>query len=373
MKGQDTVVATSMTPDTPGAAGTAGTADEAGTSAAGETAAVSVRELAPRARRRPRAGFIWAAAVVAVLVLLPLPLPPYLQDGGTRVLIFALLAMSLDLAYGYAGMISLGHAAFFGAGGYAVGLLMVRGEIYSFWIGAAAAIGCAALLAAVIGFIALRTRGVYFILVTFALGQLVYSLAQQWSALHTSGAEAVVGIVQPSVPPFNILWDSTSGYYFTLAVGLVATALLFWIARSRFGAVLKGIRENEARMSAMGVNTWLYKYTTFIISGAFAGLAGTLFAYSSGIMAPSNVGIAESGLIVLMIILGSTGRLYGAALGGAVIVVIQIIAEQTIPVHENMVLGVVFVLAVLLLRGGIVVRVEQLVTMLKRRRHAHAG
>ncbi len=335
--------------------------------------APAVREPAPHRRRRPRAGLIWSVAIVAVLVFLPLPLAPYLQDGATRVLIFALLAMSLDLAYGYAGMISLGHAAFFGAGGYAVGLLMVRGEIYNFWIGAAAAICAAALLAAIIGFIALRTRGIYYILVTFALGQLVYSLAQQWSVLHTSGAEAVVGITQPDVPPFDIVWSSQNVYYFTLVVGLVATALLFWIARSGFGSVLKGIRENEARMSAMGFNTWLYKYAVFIVSGAFAGLAGVLFAYSSGIVAPSNVGIAESGLIVLMIILGSTGRLYGAALGGAVIVIVQFIAEQKIPEHENMVLGVVFVLAVLLLRGGIVVRSEQLVATLKRSRHAHLG
>jgi branched-chain amino acid transport system permease protein len=332
---------------------------------------VAPQEPARRPRRRPVAGVAWTVAVVAVLVLLPLPLPSYLQDTATRVLVFALLAMSLDLVYGYGGMISLGHAAFFGAGGYAVGLLMVDGGIGDFWVGAAVAVGCAAVLSAVIGFVALRTRGIYFILVTFALGQLVYSLAQQWSVLHTGGAEAVVGISQPDIPPFDIDWDSQAGYYFTLAVVLVATAVLFWLTRSRFGSVLRGIRENEMRLSAMGVNTWLYKYVAFIVSGAFAGLAGVLFAYSSGIMAPSNVGIAESGLIVLMIILGSTGRLFGAAIGAVVVVLVQFVAEQVVPEHENMVLGVVFVLAVLLLRGGIVARVERLAATLWRSRHAH--
>lgn len=308
-------------------------------------------------RRRPpwvrRATFVVFAAL---LVLLPLGLAPFQQDLASRIVILAVLAMSLDLIYGYAGMISLGHAAFFGAGGYTVGLLMVDGGITNFWIGASLSILVAAVVAAIVGFIALRTRGIYFILVTFAMGQMVYSLAQQWDVLHTSGAEAVVGIGPPEVTPLAIQWTSLNTYYFTLVVGGAAALVMFLLVRSRYGTILRGIRENRPRMSALGYNTWLYQYTTFVVAGAIAGLAGVLFAYQSGIMAPANVGIAQSGLIVLMIIIGGIGRLWGAVIGAAVVELAAFLADQYVPDHKNMVLGVLFVIALVVLRGIAITR-----------------
>lgn len=304
----------------------------------------------------PRRNVRWRAlpipiVLLAALIWLPNALAPFQQDLATRILIFGLLAMSLDLVYGYAGMISLGHAAFFGAGGYATGLLMVRSGVTSFWTGALVGVLVAVALAAFVGFISLRTRGIYFILVTFALGQMVYSLAQQWSVLHTSGAEAVVGISPPVVAPFTIQWTSQNIYYFTLVICVLGAVVLFALTRSRFGSVLKGIRENERRMSAMGFNTWLYKYAAFLISGAVAGLAGVLFAYSSGIVAPSNVDVSQSGLIVLMIIIGGTGRLWGALIGAAVVEIAQFLAQQYTPDHQDMALGVLFVATLIVLRG----------------------
>lgn len=305
----------------------------------------------PRSMRRRGMAFLGVALALVLLLAAPFGLEPFQQDLLTRILIFALLAMSLDLAYGYAGMISLGHAAFFGAGAYAIGLLQIRAGISSFWVGAPIAIVCAALLAAVVGFIALRTKGIYFILVTFAMGQMVYSLAQQWDALHTSGAEAVVGITPPSVAPFAIDWTSANIYYFTLLVTVVGTVILFVVTRSRFGTILQGIRENRQRMDALGFNTWLYQYVAFIAAGAMAGVAGVLFAYYSGIVAPSNVDVSQSGLLVLMIIMGGTGRLWGGIIGAVVVQVTAFLAQEHAPDHQNLVLGVLFVVTLIVLRG----------------------
>ncbi len=296
------------------------------------------------------------AAFAAVLVLLPLVLTPFHQDLATRIVILALLAMSLDLIYGYAGMISLGHAAFFGAGGYTVGMLMVDGGVTNFWIGMAISVLVASVVAAVVGFVALRTRGIYFILVTFAMGQMIYSLAQQWDVLQTSGAEAVVGIAPPEVAPLVIRWTSLNMYYFTLVVSAVAALVLYLLVSSRYGLVLRGIRENQQRMSALGYNTWLYQYSAFIAAGAIAGVAGVLFAYYSGIMAPANVGIAQSGLIVLMIIIGGIGRLWGGVIGAVVVELAGFFADQYAPDHKNLVLGVLFVIALVVLRGIAITR-----------------
>lgn len=287
------------------------------------------------------------AVLFIVLVAFPFVLVPFQLDVVTRILIFALLAMSLDVIYGYAGMISLGHAAFFGAGGYTAGLLMVRWGVTEFWPALLAAIVASALLAALVGVIALRTRGIYFILVTFAMGQMLYSLTDQWGFFHTSGAEAVVGVSPPDITPLAIEWMSGTIYYFVLAVVLIGVGLLHLMTRSRYGLILTGIRENESRMVALGYNCWLYKFSAFVISGAVAGVAGTLFVYHSGIIAPSNVDISQSGLLVLMVILGGVGRLYGAALGATVIILVEFFARQYVPARQDMALGLLFVLTLI--------------------------
>lgn len=293
-----------------------------------------------------------AIVVLLALVCAPFILSPFHVDLTTRVLIFAVLAMSLQVIYGYAGMISLGHAAFFGAGGYTAGLLMVRWNVMDFWTGLFVSIVVSALLAAFVGFIALRTRGIYFILVTFAMGQMVFSLADQWDFFHTSGAEAVVGISPPQIPPFDIEWTPEGIYYFVFIVCLVCVAMLHALTRSTFGTVLSGIRENESRMAAMGYNCWLYKFGAFIASGVIAGIAGVVFAYYSGILAPSNVDVSQSGLLVLMVILGGVGRLYGAAFGAAVIIVVDFFARQYLPERQDMILGLLFVITLIILVAG---------------------
>lgn len=305
--------------------------------------------------QRPRSGQRRRLVLVVVLLVLlvaPGVIQPFHLEVLTRVVIFALLAMSLDLIYGYAGMVSLGHAAFFGAGGYATGLLMVRWGVTDFWAGLVVAVAVAAALAALVGFVALRTRGIYFILVTFAMGQMVYSLAEQWDFFHTGGAEALVGVAPPVVAPFAIEWTQQNLYYLVLLVCLVGAVVLHLLTHSGFGSVLKGIRENETRMQVLGYNTWLYKYGAFVISGAVAGMAGNVFAYYAGIIAPSNVDVSQSGLLVLMVIMGGVGRLYGAAVGAAVITVVQFIAVQYLPERQDMVMGILFVLTLIALLSG---------------------
>ncbi|MCD6727580.1 MAG: branched-chain amino acid ABC transporter permease [Solirubrobacteraceae bacterium] len=303
--------------------------------------------------RRPLRAIAIGLVLLVALVVVPLPLASYHQDLATRVLIFALFAMSLDLLYGYAGLMSLGHAAFFGVGGYTVGLLMVQRDVTSLWAGAAIALVATAVAAAIFGIVALRVRGVYFILVTFALGQMLASLGQQWHVLQAGGAEAVAGILQPEIPPFTILWDSLSFYYFALVVVVAATLGLIAIVRSRFGDALKGIRENETRMAALGYDPWRLKYAAFVISGVFAGIAGILFAYQNGLIAPTNVDVAQSGLVLLMVILGGAGSLVGAALGAVVVVLVQYWATDLVPERVNLVMGSLFVATVLVLRGGL--------------------
>lgn len=298
-------------------------------------------------RRLTRLGL--ATVIIFMLGVCPFVLVPFQLDVVTRILIFALLAMSLDVIYGYAGMISLGHAAFFGAGGYTAGLLMARWQITSFWPALVAGVLAAALLAAVVGLIALRTRGIYFILVTFAMGQMLYSLTDQWDFFHTSGAEAVVGVSPPGISPFTIEWMSGTIYYFVLVVVLIGVAVLHLMTRSRYGVILTGIRENEPRMQALGYNCWLYKFSAFVFSGAIAGLAGILFVYHSGIIAPSNVDISQSGLLVLMVILGGVGRLYGAALGATVIILVEFFARQYLPARQDMAMGILFVLTLIVI------------------------
>jgi branched-chain amino acid transport system permease protein len=300
-----------------------------------------------------RRAWLVGLAVIAVLALLPVLLPPYLQGVATRVLIFALLAMSLDLMYGYAGLWSLGHAAFFGVGGYTVALLMVERGVTSFWVGAGLGVLAAAVASAILGVVALRVRGIYFILVTFALGQMLASLAQQWDALQTSGAEAVVGIVPPEITPFVIDWSAEAIYYFVAVVVILAALALSSAVRSPFGDVLLGIRENEGRMSALGYNVWLYKYAAFVVAGAFAGLAGVLFVYQAGLIAPTNLGVAQSGLVMLMVILGGAGTLWGPALGAAIVVLVQYYASDLAPAREDLILGLLFLVTLLVFRGGV--------------------
>lgn len=270
----------------------------------------------------------WTAAGLALLVLLPFVLSSYHLGLATKTLIFGLFAMSLNLVLGYAGLPSLGHAAYFGIGGYAVGLLAVK-VLDNFWLDFGAGIVAATAAAALFGLLALRTRGSYFLMITLALSQVVWGLAVGWRQL-TGGDDGLPNVPRPAAGLPIGFADGVSFYYFTLGVAIAGTLLLWLVIRSPFGAALVGIRESERRMQVLGYNTWLYKYVAFVLSGLLAGVAGGLFAYYNGFVSPAYVSVVLSASALIMVILGGSGTLLGPALGAALIVILEnVISAQT--------------------------------------------
>jgi len=288
-----------------------------------------------------------------VLLVTPLFLDIYGQGLVTRFLLFALFAMSYNIVFGYAGLLSLGHAAFFGAGGYTVALLKLHYNVDLFWISAPLGILVATLIAALFGIIALRASGIYFLLVTFALGQMLYSLAWNVKWLNSKGMQGITGISLPAlgIPGFTL--DTASFYYMVLIFFAISFVLLYRLVHSPFGRALVGIREGEPRMEAVGYNTWLFKYTAFVISGAFAGLAGVLFSYYNLFVSPNHLGIATSFLPMVMAIMGGLGTFMGPVVGAAVFIFVENFASILSPQRWPLILGMLFVLTIMFAREGI--------------------
>ena len=291
--------------------------------------------------------------VSLVLIIAPLFLSTYGEGLMTRFLIFALFAMSYNIVFGYAGMLSLGHAAFFGAGGYTVAILKLHYGIDLFWITVPLGLLVATFTAALFGVIALRASGIYFLLVTFALGQMLYSLAWNVKWLNSKGMQGITGITLPNlaIPGFSL--DTTWFYYMVLIFFAVSFVLLYRIVRSPFGSALMGIREDESRMEAVGYNTWFYKYTAFIISGMFAGLAGILFTYYNFFVSPNHLGIATSFLPMVMAIIGGLGTFLGPVVGAAVFIFVENFASILTPQRWPLILGGLFVITIMFAREGI--------------------
>jgi len=288
--------------------------------------------------------------------------PPFLDIGVlsllTKILIYALLAMSLDLIYGYTGLWSFGHAGLFGIGGYTTGILIKHYGITSFWLSAPAGILMTVLVAAIFGLMALRGVALYFLLITFALGQLVYVTAFQWKSM-TGGSTGLIGIFYPDLG-FPFSFSIISYYYFTLIVVVICAFVLYKITKSPFGHSLQGIRESETRMRHLGYNTWLYKYIAFIVSGLFAGVAGVLYVYYNGLITPSDVNFAASGAVMLMVIIGGSGTLWGAAIGSVVLTCLSYFISIFTPERWPLILGAIFVGIVMFLRGGILPHLRKL-------------
>ncbi len=298
-------------------------------------------------------------AVILILAVLVPVMPTYVQSLATKILIFAIFAMSLDLLMGYAGILSLGHAAFFGLGGYAAGLMAVRLGIGNLWVGLLCGILLAAFVSMLFGIITLQVRGIYCLLITFALGQLLNSLASKWRDV-TGGDYGLYGIPLPTIGFVHFEWGTTSYYYFVLVVFVISFFLLHRLVKSPFGKTLQGIREGESRMAALGYNTWLFKYVAFVVAGMFAGAAGVLSAYHNGIMVPSDLAVANSGLVMLMTIAGGVGTIYGPVIGAALIIIIQYYAAIITPERWPLILGLAFVLTIMYSRAGIGVYLNSL-------------
>lgn len=306
--------------------------------------------MSPRARI-PRT---WQAALWAGLVLL-LIAPPFLSSFMltllTQALILAILAMSLDILLGYLGLASLGHAAYLGLGAYSMGILTTRHGA-GFWTALLVGVLLAAAVAAIFGLVALRATGVYFLMITLALGMVVWGLAQRWVSM-TQGDNGIAAVPRPNLGGGIALVDGTAFYYGTLVAFLGSLAVLWVIVRSPFGRSLVGIRESESRMRTLGYHVWLHKYIAFVIAGALGGFAGVLWASYNGFVSPSDMELAVSVETLLMVALGGRASLVGPVLGAGIIVLL----ENVVSVYTHrwlLILGTVYIVTIVYAPEGIV-------------------
>ena len=290
-----------------------------------------------------------AVLVLAVLLLCPFFLDDYPRTLAAEIYVFAILAMSLDLLLGYTGLLSLGHAAFFGLGAYAVIILATFFNLGA-WFGVAAGVVLAALGSAIIGFFCVRTRGVTLLMLTLAFSQLIYSVALKWRDV-TGGSD---GIGVPDKPSFFglDLTNSLVMYFMTLGFFLISYWGLRRLINSPLGHVFVGIRENEQRMLAIGYATPRYKLLAFTIGGTVAGFAGGLYAIFNGFISPDAVQFSASGDVLIMVMLGGTGTLIGPIIGSGFFLLMKNLVSSYSN-HWMLIIGLAFIACVLYFPGGI--------------------
>lgn len=260
----------------------------------------------------PRSLQVLMVLAFLALALFPLVSTQFYAQMVARMMILAIFAMSLDVLLGVTGLVSLGHAAFFGLAGYALAFLTPASEPVSLWLSLPLSVAAAGLAALVIGFFVVRTHGIYFIMVTMAFAQMVFFLFFDNRAL--GGSDGIYVNFKPDALLFD-LDNKLVFYYFTLALLLAVYAFLRRLLWSPFGRVLAGIRVNEHRMRAMGYGTFGYKLAAFTLAGALAGLAGYLWAAQTGYVNPELMGFHMSAHAIMMIILGGMGNFAGAIVG----------------------------------------------------------
>ncbi len=301
-------------------------------------------------------------ATLAALALLPLFGEKFTVQIFTKIVIMAILAMSLDLLLGYTGLVSFGHAAFYGAAGYALALLTPQYQAASFWTSLPLAVAASAGLALVIGFFVVRTRGIYFIMVTLAFAQMLFFLF--FDTKIAGGSDGIYIDVRPVARIGGWQVFNLENFVHVYYLALVCLALTYWLLRtilvSPFGRVLAGIRVNEHRMLSLGYPTFRYKLACFVIAGAVAGVAGYLSAVQYGVVNPEMLGWHLSAALMMMVILGGMGTLVGPALGAAIWMLLEL-GLQSLPEsggvnlgkHWQLFMGGFVVLATLLLPRGL--------------------
>jgi branched-chain amino acid transport system permease protein len=296
---------------------------------------------------------IVAAVLFGALLLLPL----YAQFANdrfvltlfTRIIILAMAAVSLNLIIGFGGMMSFGHAAYLGIGGYAVGILAFEG-VPSGFVQWPVALAASALFALVIGALSLRTRGVYFIMITLAFAQMAYYII---AGLARYGGDDGLTIQKRSqfFAPLNLA-DKTQFYYLCLALLFASLYLVWRLVNSRFGMVIQGARSNDMRMRAIGFPTYHYKLVCFVIAGTLCGLAGALLANHTDFVSPAMMYWTRSGDLIIMVVLGGMGSVVGPVFGALALLVLEEVLSG-ITEYWQIILGPLLLLVVLFARGGI--------------------
>lgn len=309
----------------------------------------------------PRRNLVHSAFVILLVALLVLPFAStsFIVTIVTEILIFGIFAMSLDLLIGYTGLVSFGHAAFFGIGAYATGYL-AQTISPNLLIDLPVALLLTAATSLVIGFFSIRVSGVYFLMLTLAFSQMVYAIAFRWTDV-TGGSNGLSGIPRPVIELLSLqllFEDATARYFLVLAFFMLSYAVLRWIVRSQFGHVLIGIRENETRLRAIGYDTERFKLMAFVIAGTCAGVAGALYAGFNRFVSPNEIYWTASGQVLIMVIIGGAGTLVGPALGAALILALQNLVSSSTERWPT-IMGLVFILFVFAARRGVLGLVQQ--------------
>ena len=295
--------------------------------------------------------WIMLAFLALAAVLAPFS-GPFIILLLAQILVLGIIAMSVDLLLGYTGLPSLGQAAYLGVGAYLTAILATKfgfGLGWDFWLVVVMGMAAGAATAAFFGLFAIRASGVYFLMITLALGMCVWGLAYRWNSV-TGGDN---GINMRGRPKFGIeLADDVTFFYVVLGFFVASFFALHLLVNSPFGKSLVGIRERELRMRILGYNTWLHKYIAFVIAGAFGGLAGVLWAHLNGIVSPVDVLLPASVDVLLMVVLGGPGTLVGGLIGATAVVFLREYLATVVQWWQY-VLGAVYVLTILYLPGGI--------------------
>ena len=314
----------------------------------------------PDIGRREAGGWLVPAAAALVVAALPLAISPYGQDVVVRIAIYAIFALSLELIVGAAGLVSLGHAAFLGIGAYAT-VLASSDSGASLALLVPLAIGAAAVYALAVGALSLRTRGVYFIMVTLAFAQMAYFVAHDTKA--GGGSDGIFLYIKPTLVVAGLtlvdLGQRLHLYYAVIAALVATYAFIALLLGSRFGHALAGLRVNEQRMRAAGFATTPYKLAAFVIAGALAGLAGLLLAVKDGAVNPELLSWHESGAVLLMLIFGGIGSLRGAVIGAVAFTLLKELFQSEallgpLASHWQLTLGLTIIAFVAALPRGLI-------------------
>jgi branched-chain amino acid transport system permease protein len=305
----------------------------------------------PRSHALPPATL--PAGIFLILAFLPLLAPlaggSYLVSLGSRVMIFAIAAVSLDVLVGYGALISFGHAAFVGLGAYAVGILSVYG-ITDALVSLPAALATSAAYAFLTGLVCLRTKGVYFIMITLAFGQMAFFTAS--SLAPFGGDDGLTIAARNTVAGFALMRNEGAFYYVVLFCLLATYLFCRALVGSRFGRVVRGAKENPVRVATLGFDVYRFQLATYVIAGALAGLAGFLLANATEFVSPAYMSWQRSGELIVMVLLGGLGTLDGAIIGAAA----YLLTEEWlsgVTEHWKVIFGPVLVLIVLFARGGL--------------------
>ena len=290
--------------------------------------------------------------LLAAVVLLTLPLwigGQYYINVASQILFWAVFAIALNVLVGYAGLVSLGHAGLLSMAGYTAALLLAAG--HGHLISGLAAVLVTIASAAVFAILALRATGIGFLMITLALGQIIWGVAYRWAGL-TNGDNGVNVTTRPA--PFGINLVSAEGfYYFTLAVFVVALLSMAIFVRSPFGTALRGTRDQARRMTALGYNVWLIRFLAFLFSGFWSAIAGLLYLYYNQFISPQVAALQSSAEVLLMVISGGTATLLGPIAGAVIVVIMKNVVSAYVE-RWSMVLGIIFVLIITFMPEGLV-------------------